>query len=225
MEQRVPQPGLDKLLVLAAEGDPQAWRGLVDAYFRRVYALLVKQCGDRELSEEITQATFVKVVAHIGQYKEQGKFESWLFLIAMNKLRDEVRRRKRQAVAMDMSEGRGEDEARVQFEDPGSGGLRGRGGEGIVSPLDAMTKAEQLEQLREAVSELSEKDREIVYLRHTAGLSFPQIAETLGQPLGTVLARGHRALAKLRKLLHDRESASEASNQESNEDEEQEKES
>lgn len=224
MDQRVPQPGLDKLLVLAAEGDPHAWRGIVDAYFRRVYALLVKQCGDRELSEEITQATFVKVVAHIGQYKEQGKFESWLFLIAMNKLRDEVRRRKRQAVAMDMSEGRGEDEARVQFEDPGSGGLRGRGGEGLLGPLDAMTKAEQLEQLREAVAQLSEKDREIVYLRHTAGLSFPQIAETLGQPLGTVLARGHRALAKLRKLLQDRESGTKLESP-SEAEEEQEKES
>jgi len=222
MDPRSPQPGLDKLLVQAAEGDANAWRGLVEAYYRRVYALLVKQCGDRELSEEITQATFVKVVGHISQYKEQGKFESWLFLIAMNKLRDEVRRRKRQAVAMDMSEGRGEDEARVQFEDTGSGGLRGRGGEGVLGPLDAMSKAEQLEQLREAVQQLSEKDREIVYLRHTAGLSFPQIAETLGQPLGTVLARGHRALAKLRKVLLDREAASESGTSDSRDEEEQE---
>ena len=64
-----------------------------------------------------------------------------------------------------------------------------------------MTKAEQLEQLREAVSELSEKDREIVYLRHTAGLSFPQIAETLGIPLNTAASRYRYAIEELRGNL------------------------
>ena len=52
-----------------------------------------------------------------------------------------------------------------------------------------------------AVKELNEADRQIIYLRHTAGLTFSQIAESLEQPLGTVLARGHRALKKLRKML------------------------
>ena len=60
--------------------------------------------------------------------------------------------------------------------------------------------------VRVAVEQLSESDREIVYLRHTAGLTFAQIAETLEQPIGTVLARGHRALAKLRKLLEGEDS-------------------
>ena len=56
-----PQPdlSLEQLLAGAAKGDGEAWRGLVERYSGRVYALLVKQCGDRELSEEITQATFV----------------------------------------------------------------------------------------------------------------------------------------------------------------------
>ena len=48
---------------------------------------------------------------------------------------------------------------------------------------------------------MTEADQEVLHLRHTAGLSFAEIAETLEQPLGTVLARGHRALNKLRKLM------------------------
>ncbi len=65
----------------------------MELYSGRLYALLVRQCGDGELAEEITQATFVKVVTQIGRYREQGKFEPWLFRIAMNQLRDEMRRR------------------------------------------------------------------------------------------------------------------------------------
>lgn len=55
--------------------------------------------------------------------------------------------------------------------------------------------------LREAMSQLSEADQRIVYLRHYGELSFKQIADILDQPLGTVLARQHRALKKLRDLL------------------------
>jgi RNA polymerase sigma-70 factor (ECF subfamily) len=194
-------PELSRLLGRAADGDPQAWRELVETYSRRVFALLVRQCGDRDLAEELTQATFVQVVSHIGRYREQGKFEPWLFRIAMNRLRDEMRRRKRRAKAMDMSGGSSEDgapwalaeEQRVQ-----------RSGEPLttVGPFERATRAEEIRLLEQAVERLNHADREVLYLRHTAGLSFAQIAKTLREPIGTVLARGHRALAKLRKDLN-----------------------
>jgi RNA polymerase sigma-70 factor (ECF subfamily) len=182
-------------------------------YSKRVYGLLVRQCGDRELAEEITQATFVKVVGHIGLYREQGKFEPWLFRIAMNRLRDEMRRRGRQARTMDMSGSRGEN-------DGGSGSGGGGGGawqavqEKIVAagseagsdsedPAERVSRAEQVDRLKQAIENMNEADRTVLQLRHTAGLSFAQIAETLEEPLGTVLARGHRALAKLKKLMEE----------------------
>lgn len=212
MAERASEPPLDKMLALAAGGDAEAWRALVEAYTKRVYALLVRQCGDRELAEEITQATFVKVVAKIGDYREQGKFEPWLFRIAMNGLRDEMRRRKRQARPMDMSGGSGEADSGAA---PGGGSawavaegkLRDRAGGGgsldasDTAPFERVSRAEQVELLRAAIARLGPADREILALRHTAGLSFAQIAQTLDEPLGTVLARGHRALGKLRKLL------------------------
>ncbi len=60
---------------------------------------------------------------------------------------------------------------------------------------------EDLGRLREALTHLSGPDKEIIHMRHVAGLSFRQIAEVLDAPLGTVLARRHRALAKLRKYM------------------------
>jgi RNA polymerase sigma-70 factor (ECF subfamily) len=64
-----------------------------------------------------------------------------------------------------------------------------------------LAQRERLEWVRRAVDRLPEADRELLHLRYTAQLSFARIAETLDQPLGTVLARGHRALKKLKRIL------------------------
>ena len=219
MNRQAPDSDLQIAVAQAAAGDEQAWRTLVEAYSPRVFGLLVRQCGDRELAEEITQAAFVQVVTHIGGYNEKGRFAPWLFRIAMNRLRDEMRRRKRQARPMDMTGG-----SASSASDGTSGGGSGGGGSSggtsggsewaavqdkivsggsapVADPLAQASHAEQLQRLRQAVARLPEEDRRIIHLRHTADLTFAQIAETLQQPLGTVLARGHRALAKLRKLM------------------------
>ena len=197
---------LDQTLIAAAAGDGQAWTDLVGAYSGRVFGLIYKQCRDKELAEEITQDTFVKVVQKLTQndgYREEGRFEPWLFRIAMNKLRDEMRRRGRQAKTMDMSPA-----ATASSNDHASGwaaseqGVIAGGPSQPLAPLDQLDRAEQVGLLRRAIETLPEADREVLHLRHTAGLSFAQIAEALDQPLGTVLARGHRALAKLKKLMH-----------------------
>jgi len=197
---------LDKTLSAAAGGDGQAWARLVSAYSGRVCGLLVKQCRDRDLAEELTQETFVKVVTKLTQhdgYREQGKFEPWLFRIAMNCLRDEMRRRGRQARPMDMSPA-----ATAGSNDRASGwaaaeaGVVAGGPWSPDAPFEQLARAEQVALLREAIASLPEADQEVLHLRHTAGLSFAQIAETLDQPLGTVLARGHRALGKLKKIMN-----------------------
>lgn len=171
---------LEATLQRAAVGDESAWRQLVETYTPRVYGLIRAQCGNADLAEEITQSTFCTIVAKIGRYAELGRFESWLFRIAMNRLRDEMRRRKRQANP-------------VQSET-----LMGLAGAAKVADNP---DPEEAQVLRAALARLSDADRRVVHLRHFAGLSFAQIAQVLGEPLGTVLARQHRALKKLRQLL------------------------
>lgn len=195
------ETSLDQTLRLASQGDPTSWQRLVEMYSPRVFGLLVRRCGDRDLAEELTQATFVKLVINLQSfagYEERGRFEPWLFRIAMNKLRDEMRRRRRQAVVIDMGPAATGDAHLAS----GWAAAKPPGAASEASgPAELISREEEHEQLRQAVKTLSEADQQVLYLRHTAGLSFAQIAETLGQPLGTVLARGHRALAKLRKKL------------------------
>src|SRR5262245_57403808 len=78
---------LEAMLRRAAEGDQQAWRTIVDSYSPRVFGLLNAHCRSADLAEEITQSTFVTIVSKIGSYTELGKFEPWVFRIAMNRLR------------------------------------------------------------------------------------------------------------------------------------------
>ena len=184
MSQSPENTTLQENLQLAAEGDEDAWRYLVEAYSHRVFGLIRAQCGNNELAEEITQSTFCTVVMKIGQYTEVGRFEAWLFRIAMNRLRDEMRRRKRQARPV-------EDEVLTSL----AGG---------IDPDEEMhtdADSDQLANLRQAMARLSESDLKVLQMRHYGGLSFAQIAQVLGQPIGTVLARQHRALKKLRELL------------------------
>ncbi len=174
---------LEETLQRAAAGDEAAWRDIVETYSPRVFGLIRAQCGSMDLAEEITQSTFCTIVERIGRYSELGRFESWLFRIAMNRLRDEMRRRRRHANPV-------ETEA-----------LIGLAGAADGPPESPPPGSEELAALEEALGRLSDSERRVVHLRHFTGLSFARIAEILGEPLGTVLARQHRALKKLRQHL------------------------
>ena len=177
-----------EVLRLAAQGDQDAWRMIIDRFGPRVFGLLRANCGDPELAEELTQSTFCTVAQKLSTYKEFGRFESWIFRIAMNRLRDEMRRRKRHAVPL---------------ANPVLTGLAGET-EVTVASYDTSDK----KRLLEALNELSELDRQIIDLRHTASMSFKQISILLDEPVGTLLARHHRALKKLKQMIEAHEESS-----------------
>ena len=171
---------------LAASGDESAWREITSKYSRRVYALLRSQGIARDDAEELTQGVMVTVVDKVmgGSYREQGQFEAWLFRIAMNRARDLGRKRARRGPELE-----------VRDADATASG-------------DARASREDLVAMRDAIETLPESDREIISLRHHAGLSFQQIAADLGTPIGTLLARHHRAMKKLQSMIAPRVSES-----------------
>lgn len=179
-----PEPAPDQLLARAAQGDEQAWRQLVERYSGRVFGVLRANGVDPDRAEEITQSVFCTVATKLPQYVEQGHFESWLFRIALNRLRDDARRRKRHARSV------GDSGTFEALTDPGAAVGAGKG----ADPDD-------VDALRTALAKLSASDREVIDLRHMGGMSFKQMAELLQEPLGTLLARHHRALQKLRSLM------------------------
>lgn len=186
------QPGTDageeitRLLARSADGDEDAWRALIGLYARRVYALARSRCRRDDLAEEITQSVFATVAEKLrapdrpGGYAERGRFEPWLFRVTMNRVRDEVRRQQRHA----------------QPTDPGNfETLR------AAPPEPERADPRDIQRLREALDELNDSDRQVIELRHHAQLSFKTIASMLDEPVGTLLARHHRALRKLKSIL------------------------
>lgn len=174
---------LEAALARAAAGDSDAWREVVTSIAPRVHGLLASLCRNDELAEEITQSVFCTVAAKLETYVESGRFEAWIFRIATNRLRDEMRRRARQARAV------GDEvlDARAV-----------RGGRGSRGASD-----EVRELLRRAMDRLGEGDREVLDLRHVGGLSFKALSDYFEEPIGTLLARHHRALRKLRAILEE----------------------
>lgn len=190
-------PGTDDmpaLLAAAARGEEPAWRELVSRYGRRIFALAKSRCGDVHVAEEITQSVFATVAAKLGggEYAELGKFEPWLFRVAMNRLRDHLRRVRRRPESSD------------------DGAIEAA----AAAPVALVTADKAaLEQLRDAIEQLAPADREIVELRHHGGLNFKQLAELLDEPMGTLLARHHRALKKLREILEGRQNGKQGGKQ------------
>ncbi|MCE2885009.1 MAG: sigma-70 family RNA polymerase sigma factor [Planctomycetaceae bacterium] len=173
---------VERLLRLASGGDSAAWRSIVSIYAPRVFGILRAQCRDDELAEEIAQSTFCTLAAKIASYIESGRFESWLFRIAMNRLRDEMRRRARHA--------------------------RSAGEEtfaSVAAPRDRPSGLDEdvRHKLETAMERLSESDREIIELRHTGAMSFRALSDYYDEPIGTLLARHHRALKKLKAMLEE----------------------
>lgn len=165
----------------ASKGDEDAWRELVGLYARRVYAVAKSRCRLDDAAQEVTQSVFATIATQLrqGRYTEHGRFEPWLFRVAMNRVRDELRRQKRHAA--------------LTLE---------HAPEPLVSSADAPDEQEhELGRLRIALGQLSETDRELIELRHHGNMSFKQLADLLNEPIGTLLARHSRALGKLRAIL------------------------
>lgn len=176
---------MELLVRSAARGDEQAWQALVTEFAPRVFALIRSRCGDPDLAEEITQSVFASVAEKLCTYQDHGRFRSWLFQVAMNRLRDELRRRGRHAKAVggvDEVDAAGDFAVRCGYQTDNSAAI---------------------DQLEVALSRLSEPEQRLIHLRHVAGLGFREIAELTGEPLGTLLARHHRALARIRSILED----------------------
>ncbi len=198
-----PSPDLDRLLRDAQAGDQHAWTALVNLYARRLFALAKSRLRNEDTAEELVQSVFATLAQSLaaGTYDDRGKFEAWLFRVAMNRIRDEIRRRKRSAARFGNSAG-----ASGNAIEAGPAALDHVAAPGGDADQSAgLSEAEQsrasLDALRAALEHLPDRDREIIELRHHGGLSFNQIADLLSEPVGTLLARHHRALRKLRKHI------------------------
>jgi len=183
---------LDDLICRARQRDSAAFETLVEIYSPRLYGYFYRLTGRREDAEDLLQEVFVRVVRMIGRYEHDNRFDAWLFRIATNLVRDRVRRQRRSP---------GGEASGRQGHEPGI--LEEVPDDDVDQPDDVLQTAEQVDQLQRALKRLPGAEREVILLRHFSQMSFKEVAEAMGTPLGTALARAHRGLAKLRQLMEE----------------------
>jgi RNA polymerase sigma factor (sigma-70 family) len=163
---------------------PPTWDGVVRQHADRVYRLAFRLTGDAHDAEDLTQETFIRVFRSLAGYKP-GTFEGWLHRITTNLFLDMVRRRARLRM-----EGLPEDTDRL----PGGG----------PDPEQVWSDAHLDPDLQSALDALPPEFRAAVVLCDVEGLSYEEIAATLGVKLGTVRSRIHRGRQSLRAALESR---------------------
>lgn len=165
----------------AGEGDMPSWGELVAEHADSVYRLAYRLSGNQHDAEDLTQETFMRVFRSLKSY-QPGTFEGWLHRITTNLFLDMVRRRQR--IRM---EALPEDYDRV----PGTD----------MTPEQAYNVTNLDPTLQDALDELSPNYRVAVVLCDVVGMSYDEIAETLGVKMGTVRSRIHRGRSQLREYI------------------------
>src|SRR4051794_25110220 len=164
---------------------PPSWDEIVQAHGARVYRLAYRLAGNQYDAEDITQDVFIRVFRSLENYTP-GTFEGWLHRITTNLFLDLVRRR-----------------ARIRFDAlPDDTGDRLPGS--APTPEQAYDDTHLDADVQTALASLAPDFRAAVVLCDIEGLSYEEIAATLGIKLGTVRSRIHRGRAQLRQALEDR---------------------
>lgn len=154
-------------------GDQDAFRELYEVTHTPLYAFLLSYTLNREDAQDLLQDTYIKVFNNCHLYREQGNPMAWMMKIAKNLF---LTQRKRQQ------------SDKLNYED-------------VENELgfDDMTNVDNRMVLEKMFEILSEDDRNLIILHDVSGLKHKEIAEIMGMPLGTVLARYNRGIRKLQK--------------------------
>jgi RNA polymerase sigma-70 factor (ECF subfamily) len=168
-----------ELLAMVKAGNMTAFTGLVDRYKVRLFNLIYRMLQNREEAEDILQETFLRVFRERESYDPSFAFSTWIYTIALNLCRNELKRKKRfKFFGIDLIK----DDRRYAVEtkaNPGS----------LSSSLE------------KAIASLPVKYRTVFLLREVNQLSYEEMSESLSIPLGTVKSRVNRARLMLRKKL------------------------
>lgn len=170
-----------------ASGERAAMDVLVSRYHGKLIDFAQRHLNDREASADVAQITLVRVFRCAASFRQQSSFKTWLYTIALNLTREELRRRKRKGVSLFSEMSGDESEIDLACED--------------VSPEDFLVGRAESVMLWQEVESLQDKHRTAVILRFRAELTYDEIAEVMKAPSGTVRSWVHYALKTLRKSL------------------------
>jgi RNA polymerase sigma-70 factor (ECF subfamily) len=187
-----PQPEIDTVIQAHLAGDPRAFNLIVSRYQVRLLNFVYRMIGDRERAEDLVQEAFLRVYRHLDRFDRSRKFSTWIYTIASNLAKNELRNRSRSPfVAMEPSRPHGEDEEQrpMEFEDHAS------------RPDDLYERRNLKALVDQTVAQLASHHREVFVLRELEGKSYEEIAEIMHCNLGTVKSRLNRARQSFAELI------------------------
>ena len=177
----------EQLIAKFQLGDLQAFDILVRRYKDQLLNFVYRFVGNRSDAEDIVQETFLRVYKNKHMYKEIAKFSTWVYTIAGNLAKTELRRRKRHkifSVSNFVNEERDYDIPDREH-----------------SPEKKVDSAIQEEIIQKAIEKLPAKFKEVIILRDIQGFAYEEISQILNIPLGTVKSRVNRGRLKLQEDL------------------------
>ncbi len=169
-----------ELIRAARAGSDEAVETLFRNYEQPLFRYLYRIVNHQQDAEDALQQTFIRAYRALPGYREQGQFKAWLYRIAHREGLRTIRKRKQ----------RREGEPPVSLAEPVDSG---------PAPGEMLAAGDRLRRLEALIQELPAAEREVVHLRLGEGMTFREIAEVTGCPLGTALSRMKQATQRLRR--------------------------
>ncbi len=176
-----------ELILAYINGNESALELLINTYKNRIYSFIYNKVLDRDVTEDLFQDTFIKVILTLkkGQYREEGKFLPWVLRIAHNLMIDYFRRNKKSKILATSNEFDVFDFIADES----------------LSADYQIVKEQILTDVRRLVDELPDDQREVLLMRMYKDMSFKEIADETGVSINTALGRMRYALLNMRKLV------------------------
>jgi RNA polymerase sigma-70 factor (ECF subfamily) len=173
------------------DGDSRAFGELVDRYDKRLLNFVYRTVGDRERGQDLVQETFVRVYRHLHRFDQTKKFSTWIYTIAGNLAKNELRNRSRNPLVLfqTIKKNWAADHRPLEWEDT------------KLRPDDLFRKRHLKELVEQSVAQLPEHHRIVFVLRELEGKTYEEIADITGCNLGTVKSRLNRARNNFARII------------------------
>ena len=176
----------EDLMRRCREGDMSAFELIVLRYKDAIFNFIYHFVADYHRAQDISQETFLRVLRNVDRYKSRNSFKTWLYKIAVNLCKNELRDRSRHRT--------------LSLDDPAMD-IESLSGDHYITPDRAYEREELRRLVKDAVGSLPEDQRMAIIMREYQDLSYEEIASALNCSLGAVKSKIYRARQNIKKML------------------------
>lgn len=172
------------------KGDMDAFEELIDKYQKMIYNLAYRMFNNSSDAEDITQEVFLKIYRNIEKCSGKHSIKTWVYTITYNTCIDEIRKTKgKEKISLDkkLNSDDGEYSFEIASNEP--------------TPEISLLNKEGIKEIENAINQLNETSKTLVFLRDIKGLSYNEISEIMAMNIGTVKSRLNRARNNLKNIL------------------------